>query len=155
MPRRWALLGAIFLLMVTGCTAPTSKDDSAKPELAELVPADSNCSTGEYADGSRVIRKQLAAFGRKDASGAYELASAAFKSRNTLEDFISILNSQYSMLFDIESYQIQQCAQEGGLFYFLLTLLDRNGQDYSMEYALSKVDGRWGVEGAAVSMSLN
>ena len=59
------------------------------------------------------------------------------------------------MLFDIESYQIQQCAQEGGLFYFLLTLLDRNGQDYSMEYALSKVDGRWGVEGAAVSMSLN
>ena len=150
-------LAGIFLLLVSisGCSAPTESAEVSKPGLNELVPQQGGCSNAENSAGGDLIRAQLQAFKKQDLEGAYGYATESFKENNSLSEFKSVIENQYSMLLDLKSFEILQCAREAEIYYFNLSLIDNTGQNYSMDYALANTDGIWGVIGAQVSMNLN
>jgi len=153
----------IFLLslLLTGCagsaedssvdsepTAPSSKLES----LAQPAPA---CSEKEFDAGSAVIAKQLRAFSESEPDAAYAIASERFKSMYSVDDFANIILSQYTMLLNIKEFTFQSCTKEADIYYFVLELFDLQGIQYKVDYAVSVINGRWGIDGAAVSRTIN
>lgn len=154
-------IAALLLALLTGCagvteesgvdaepSAPSSKLES----LAQPAPA---CSAKDFNAGSKVITKQLRAFSESEPDAAYSIASERFRSMYSLDDFANIILSQYSMLLNIKDFTIQTCTKESGIYYFVVDLTDIQGVRYKVDYAISVIAGRWGVDGAAVSRTIN
>ena len=152
--RRLVILIASSIIF-SGCSSTdveTPSSDSTKGSLAQPTPT---CSTEEFAGGSDWIVGQLKAFGEDEPDLAYSYASDSFKRANSLEDFASIIVSQYGMLLDLQSYQVISCDKDGDFFSFKVRIIDNQSNAYSMEYVLTLSGDKWGVEGASVTMKIS
>lgn len=155
MKKKILLFVGSLTLFLSGCTTASESVNDENASLEALTSSTSECSAVDYAAGKALITGQLTAFEERDTKAAYSYASDEFKSRNSLAAFTSIIESQYSMLLDLRSFEIRRCVVDTGLYYFEVKLVDNAGAKYSMEYALSRISGQWGVVGAAVSQELN
>jgi hypothetical protein len=72
-----------------------------------------------------------------------------------LESFAAVILSQYTMLLNIKDYQILSCEKNGELFLFSLMLSDKESKTYAVEYVLSLTEGKWGIDGASVTMEVS
>ena len=134
-------------------SSQNSSTNSSDKSANSLAQPKQSCYFADAVKGSELISGQLKAFDKKDAKLAYSYASTSFRERNSLEQFVSIIGSQYSMLLDLKSFKVGECSQTSdGLFLFTVSLTDNSDVNYMMQYLLSN-DGRWGVEGAAVYSS--
>ena len=59
------------------------------------------------------------------------------------------------MLLNIKDYQILSCEKNGELFLFSLMLSDKESKTYAVEYVLSLTEGKWGIDGASVTMEVS
>jgi len=150
----------IFFLMassiiLSGCSSKDVEAPSQDPKKGSVVKPTPTCSTEEFAGGSDWIVGQLKAFGEDEPDLAYSYASDSFKRANSLEDFASIIVSQYGMLLDLQSYQVISCDKDGDFFSFKVRIIDNQSNAYSMEYVLTLSGDKWGVEGASVTMKIS
>ena len=145
---------SVLLIGLVGCSNSTTKEttSSSKGPITQPTPA---CSAAESGGGSAWIKGQLKAFGDSSPKVAYSYASEKFRSETSLENFISVIRNQYSMLLDLKSYDVGQCTKSEGYFLFEVSLVDNADFKYTMRYVLSYVNKRWGVEGAAVYSNAN
>ena len=145
---------AVLLTGLVGCSNSTKNEttSSSKGLITQPTPA---CSATEFGGGSAWIKGQLKAFGDSSPNVAYSYASEKFRSETSLENFISVIRNQYSMLLDLKSYDVGQCTKSEGYFLFEVSLVDKADFKYTMRYVLSYVKERWGVEGAAVYSNAN
>ena len=122
--------------------------DGNKPSVAQPSPS---CTKKEYEGGAKLIRSQLKAFKDSPPEVAYSFASEEFRARNSLQQFVEIIRNQYSMLLSLKSFTVGECSSSDGYYIFVVSLIDNDGMEYLMQYALSLIDGKWGVEGAMVT----
>lgn len=141
------------MLALTSCSSDKAEQvsDNSRPETVATSPA---CSQDEFNGGSDWIKGQLKAFGDDDPVKAYSYASETFRQRTNIDMFTVVIVGQYSMLLNIKNYQITSCEKIDGKFLFKGKLEDKTGENYTMQYQLSLIDGKWGVEGAQVSEKL-
>ena len=151
--KKVALLSA--LLILTACSSNTQDVPSPESKIGSVSQPTPTCSTQEFTGGSDWIKGQLKAFGESEPDKAYSYASESFKQANSLEDFASIIVSQYTMLLDLKTYQVVSCDKDGELYTFKVQITDNQSNAYSMEYVLSFSDKKWGVEGASVTMKIS
>ena len=142
----------LFLIGLAGCSSSTRKEKTSTSK-GSLTQPTARCSTKEISGGSTWIKGQLTAFGNSSPSVAYSYASEKFRSQTSLENFVSVIRNQYSMLLDLKSYEISNCTKSEGYLLFEVSLVDNSDFKYTMRYVLSYVKNRWGVEGAAVYSS--
>ncbi len=151
--------GLFFLIassiILSGCSSTDIESPSQDPKKGSVVQPTPTCSTEEFAGGSDWIVGQLKAFGEEEPEQAYSYASDSFKRANSIEDFASIIVSQYGMLLDLQSYQVISCDKDGELFSFKVRIIDNQSNAYSMEYVLTLSGDKWGVEGASVMMKIS
>ena len=149
----------VFLLdssiILSGCSSKDVEAPSQDPKKGSVVQPTPTCSTEEFVRGSDWIVGQLKAFGEDEPDLAYSYASDSFKRANSLEDFASIIVSQYGMLLDLQSYQVISCDKDGDFFSFKVRIIDNQSNAYSMEYVLTLSGDKWGVEGASVTMKIS
>ena len=143
---------AVLLTGLVGCSNST-KNETTSSSKGSLNQPTATCSTKEIGGGSAWIKGQLKAFGDSSPSVAYSYASEKFRSETSLENFVSVIRNQYSMLLDLKSYEISNCTKSEGYLLFEVSLVDNSDFKYTMRYVLSYVKNRWGVEGAAVYSS--
>ena len=122
--------------------------DGNKPSVAQPLPS---CTKKEYEGGAKLIRSQLKAFKDSPPEVAYSFASEEFRARNSLQQFVEIIRNQYSMLLSLKSFTVGECSSSDGYYIFVVSLIDNDGMEYLMQYALSLIDRKWGVEGAMVT----
>ena len=139
-----------LIIFVTSCSAPSEKSTPNNSKLESIAQPTPTCSNEEFQGGSAWIAGQLEAFGESEPDKAYSFASEAFKQANDLETFAAIIMSQYTMLLDIKDYKILSCEKSGELFTFNLIFSDNQSNNYEMEYILSRISDRWGVNAATV-----
>lgn len=151
----------LLVTLLTGCSGtaeesgPEVEPTSTRSKLDSLVQPAPACSASDFKAGSSVITRQLRAFGESEPDAAYALASERFRSMYSLDDFANVILSQYPMLLNLKEFSIQSCTKESDIYYFAVDLLDTQGISYKMDYAISLIAGRWGVDGAAVSRTIN
>jgi hypothetical protein len=137
------------LIFAVGCSneteEPTDIEDSSTLELQN------NCDPKYFEEGSRWIKGQLNAFSDPDPKVAYGFASADFRATNSIDQFASIITNQYSMLLDLEKFEIYSCDSSEDYFVFGVKVTGNDGKAYWMEYLLSRIDGAWGVDGATLA----
>jgi hypothetical protein len=152
---RWLVLLITSSIILSGCSSTEVEAPSQDPKKGSVVQPTPTCSTEEFGEGSDWIVGQLKAFGEEEPELAYSYASDSFKRANSIEDFASIIVSQYSMLLDLQSYQVISCDKDGELFSFKVRIIDNQSNAYSMEYVLTLSGDKWGVEGASVTMKIS
>jgi hypothetical protein len=152
---RWLVLLITSSIILSGCSSTEVESPSLEPSKGSVTQPTPTCSTEEFTGGSDWIVGQLKAFGEEEPELAYSYASDSFKRANSIEDFASIIVSQYSMLLDLQSYQVISCDKDGELFSFKVRIIDNQSNAYSMEYVLTFSGDKWGVEGASVTMKIS
>lgn len=145
------LLSTVIALSTSACSSTTSESEPSSGKNELLVQPTPTCSTEEFSGGSDWIKGQIKAFGDADPKKAYSYASERFQATTSLENFEAIIISQYGMLLDIRNFKILSCDKSDDLFIYTLELIDNESNSYVMEYAISYLDNRWGVEGASIS----
>jgi hypothetical protein len=134
-------------LLLSGC----SSSEPVAQESQESAPAQPTCSNTEIDQGSAWIKGQLNAFTKEDAETAYGFASASFKSRSSLPQFVEIIVTNYGFLLNARSNTVGACTKEGDFFRFDVQVTDASGENYPMKYTLSKIAQTWGVDAAVVT----
>jgi hypothetical protein len=140
----------IFLAIgLAGCASSVQTAQQPQDNFG-VTPA---CSPSEIDNGSAWIEGQLKAFDNEDPEAAYQFASESFRVRSNLQQFVAIIVTNYGFLLDINSYSVGTCSKSADAYLFDVQVIDTAGEKYSMEYTLSLVNGRWGVDAASVTVS--
>jgi hypothetical protein len=143
-----------FILLATLFFATSCSSDIEEPnpmEESSTLDLQNNCDQTYFEEGSRWIKGQLNAFKDPDPKVAYGFASADFRATNSIDQFASIISNQYSMLLDLEKFEVYSCDSSEDYFVFGVRVTGNDGKAYWMEYLLSRIDGAWGVDGAALA----
>jgi hypothetical protein len=143
-----------FILLATFFFATSCSSDIEEPnpmEESSTLDLQNNCDQTYFEEGSRWIKGQLNAFKDPDPKVAYGFASADFRATNSIDQFASIISNQYSMLLDLEKFEVYSCDSSEDYFVFGVRVTGNDGKAYWMEYLLSRIDGAWGVDGAALA----
>jgi hypothetical protein len=133
----------------TSNSAQASMGSGKSP--SSLLQTSNVCSATELRDGSAWIKGQLRAFNESEPKVAYEYASEQFRAKTSLEQFVYVIRSQYSMLLDLKSYSVINCERNNGYFLYQVKVIDNSNQSYDLQYLLSYTKKKWGVEAAVVS----
>lgn len=141
----------ILAIVMTSCSNTTKTTQEPSSQLTALAQPTPTCTAAEFNGGSNWIKGQLKAFGEAKPDKAYSYASEEFRKKNSLEAFALTIISQYRMLLNLKDYQIVSCDRSQDLYTFKVELTDNDQAHYTMQYLLSFVANRWGVEGASVS----
>lgn len=146
-------LGKLLLVICLGLSSCSSNSDSnTDPESESKFDSQVNeCTQEEITDGSAWITGQLDAFASADAKGAYTFASERFRSEVSLDDFAAIIAGQYSALLTLDSFDIGKCTPNESGFVFQVDIVDKEKQNFTMQYLLSLIDGQWGVDAATIA----
>lgn len=141
-------LSIFCVILLTSCStssAPMAQEQSA--------PTEPTCTSTQTSDGKDWVKGQLDAFSGSDPKAAYAFASESFRARNSLQQFIAIISTNYEFLLNLDSYTVGNCSRQGDFYLFEVSLRDTNGQDFAMEYTLSLLGTSWGVVAASVVSS--
>ena len=152
--KRVVLFAQVLILgiVLTSCSNTPKATPEPGSQLDALAQPTPTCTATEFKGGSDWIKGQLKAFGEAKPDKAYSYASENFRKKNSLEAFALTIISQYRMLLNLKDYQIMSCDKSQDLYTFKLDLTDNDLKHYSMQYLLSFVANKWGVEGASVSL---
>jgi len=151
---RLVIFAISIALVLSACSTskPEKASQNSQPKVIKPTPS---CSKEEFTGGSNWIKGQLKAFSDDNPAKAYSYASEGFRKRTNIDMFTVIIVGQYSMLLNIKNYQILSCDKSEGRFLFKGKLEDKVGNKYTMQYMLSLIDNKWGVDGAQVSEKLD
>ena len=141
----------ISLALVLSACASTKSENVSQNSQAKVTKSTPSCTKEEFSGGSKWINGQLRAFGEDNLSKAYTYASETFQKNFNLKMFTLIIIGEYSMLLNLKSFQVDSCGKSGERFVFNGKLEDKEGTQYAMEYTLSRIQNKWGVDGAQVS----
>ena len=129
---------AVLLTGLVGCSNSTRKEETSTSRGSLNQPT-ATCSTKEIGGGSAWIKGQLKAFGDSSPSVAYSYASEKFRSETSLENFVSVIRNQYSMLLDLKSFEVGQCTKSDSYFLFNVSLIDNSDSKYTMQIGRAHV----------------
>lgn len=103
----------------------------------------------DRAAGRAAIERQLDAFKRDDAAGAYEMASPSIRSMFPSQDvFLEMVRRGYKPVYRPRSYAFGQGRDDGEGFEQTLQVQDQDGVDWDAVYSLERQpDGSWRISG--------
>ncbi len=126
--------------LLTGCAQPAAfeklEDGTCTGAQAELV--------------DQHISGQIDALAKRDWESAYSFASADFRARVEVEQFIAIIDSQYAMLINNQGYQFNKCTITDGM---IMQEVGVRGEEevFNLTYRLSVNGSALGVEAAVIN----
>ncbi len=136
---RRLIAGCLLAVLITGC--------SQKAAFEEL--ADGPCSSAEAKLIDQHISGQINALSKQDWKSAYSFASANFQGQVSLNQFIYIIGSQYSILIENQGFTFEKCTlREGGVSQEVS--VTSRGDVYSLTYELSVNESTLGIESAII-----
>lgn len=97
----------------------------------------------------QVIERQLEAFGRDDADGAFVFASPAIQAQfETPDRFMAMVRSSYAPVYRPRSILFQEIVTIEGYPAQKLTLMGADGELFTAFYLMEpQPDGRWRIQG--------
>jgi hypothetical protein len=110
-----------------------------------------HCSIKEKNSGTAWIRGQLDAIRNQDFKKAYEYASDNFKEMFSMSDLMLIIKSDYLILTKLKNFKIISCSKGTQYFTFQLDLSDTGNTKFHMDYVLSLINQKWGVDAAHIT----
>lgn len=126
--------------LLTGC--------AQKAAFEEL--ADGPCTDAQAELVDQHISGQIDALAKRDWETAYLFASADFRARIEVEQFIAIIDSQYAMLINNQGYQFNKCTIVTGM---IMQEVGVTGEEevFNLTYRLSVNGATLGVEAAVIN----
>ena len=131
-------IAAVVGLLAALSAAPACADD-AKPAT----------------EARAVISRQLDAFARDDAAGAYELAAPGLKTTFSDPDmFMAMVRGQYAPVYRHRSVEFGDAAVDDDAIAITLTIVDDDNQVWTALYKLARQpDGRLLITGCLLTKS--
>ena len=136
---RRLIAGCLVAVLVTGC--------SQKAPFEEL--ADGPCNSAQEELVNQHISGQINALEKQDWKFAYTFASANFRGQVSLNQFIYVIGSQYSMLIENQGYSFDKCTLSASELTQEVSVTSR-GRDYNLTYELSVNEEILGIESAII-----
>ena len=136
---RRLIAGCLIALLTTGC--------SQKAPFEEL--ADGPCTSAQEELVNQHISGQINALAKQDWKLAYTFASANFRGQVSLNQFIYVIGSQYSMLIENQGYSFVKCTLAANEITQEVSVTSR-GRDYNLTYELSVNEVILGIESAII-----
>lgn len=101
-----------------------------------------------------VIEQQLEALNKEDGAAAEAFAAPVIKERfPTPESFMGMVKGSYSALIRPRSTHFESLSQTGLGPVQKMTLVDANGQVWTVGYTMMMVDGQWLISGCFILKS--
>jgi hypothetical protein len=141
---RRLIAGCLVAVLTTGC--------SQKAAFEEL--ADGPCTSAEAKLVDQHISGQINALSKQDWKSAYSFASANFQGQVSLNQFIYIIGSQYSILIENQGFVFGKCTLTGGAVSQEIGVTSGD-EVYSLTYELSVNESTLGIESALINESGN
>ena len=112
-------------------------------------PAGQAVSAADVAEIRQVIQRQIEAFGRDDAQGAFALASPGVQqSFGTPERFLEAVRASYRAVYRPARYAFDDLVVIGPDVVQRVALTDRSGVPWLAYYAMQRQrDGSWRASG--------
>ena len=136
---RKVIAGCLVAVLTTGC--------SQKAPFEEL--ADGTCTSAQEELVNQHISGQINALAKQDWKLAYTFASANFRGQVSLNQFIYVIGSQYSMLIENQGYSFVKCTLAANEITQEVSVTSR-GRDYNLTYELSVNEVILGIESAII-----
>lgn len=111
---------------------------------------DGPCTANQDAAVTKHLSAQIDAFAARDWELAYSYASANFRKVITLAEFTEIIQAQYGMLIENKGYSFGSCEISAANILRQVSVASDQG-DFSLDYKLSFVNSRLGVESAVIT----
>ena len=111
---------------------------------------DGPCTANQDAAVTKHLSAQIDAFATRDWELAYSYASANFRKVITLAEFTEIIQAQYGMLIENKGYSFGSCEISAANILRQVSVASDQG-DFSLDYKLSFVNSRLGVESAVIT----
>lgn len=111
---------------------------------------DGPCTANQDAAVTKHLSAQIDAFAARDWELAYSYASAHFRKVITLAEFTEIIQAQYGMLIENKGYSFGSCEISAANILRQVSVASDQG-DFSLDYKLSFVNSRLGVESAVIT----
>jgi hypothetical protein len=137
---RRLIAGFLLAVLTTGC--------SQKAAFEEL--ADGPCSSTEAKLVDQHISGQINALSKQDWKTAYSFASANFQGQVSLNQFIYIIGSQYSILIENQGFTFDKCALKDGAVSQEISVTSGD-EVYRLTYELSVNESTLGIESALIN----
>jgi len=152
---------AALVVITAGCgsdTAPAPPTTSTSTTTTTTSPTqapdggagadDAVCDAERTAELAAVVEAQIAALSRDDFAAARDLASDAFRSQVSLEQFIMIITGSYGFLLADPDIVVTSCRGDA-------TTVELQVDVYAPEpvvmgYLLRRHDAGWAIDAAAV-----
>jgi hypothetical protein len=127
----------IFLLLFALSAVPALSGEAAPPEVRAL------------------IEKQLDAFARDDAEGAYALTAPGIKALFPDSDtFIAMVRKSYAPVYRHRSVEFGDFVDDGEKAQQAITLVDEDNEVWTAIYMLGRQpDGTWKTTGCILTKS--
>jgi predicted component of type VI protein secretion system len=135
-----SLLVGLLLLSLTGC--------SSQSGFKALE--DGPCSKAQATKVSQHVSSQLQAMANEDWEDAYSFAAGSFQKVITLEDFRTIIESDYSVLVSNQGYSFGNCTISGEEIAQLVNI-ELPNSSASITYVLSVEEEKIGIVAARFS----
>lgn len=136
---RRLIAGCLVAVLTTGC--------SQKAPFEEL--ADGPCTSTQEELVNQHISGQINALEKQDWKLAYTFASANFRGQVSLNQFIYVIGSQYSILIENQGYSFDKCTLAANEITQEVSVTSR-GRDYNLTYELSVNEVILGIESAII-----
>lgn len=154
---------AALVVITAGCGSDTSPEMVASPTTSTTTVSttsptqapdggdgadDAVCDAERTAELAAVVEAQIAALSRDDFAAARDLASDAFRSQVSLEQFIMIITGSYGFLLAGPDIVVTSCRGDA-------TTVELQVDVYAPEpvvmgYLLRRHDTGWAIDAAAV-----
>ena len=129
----------VLVLVLSGC--------SQKAAFEEL--SDGACTDAQGQLVEAHISAQIDAIAKEDWESAYSFASESFRSLVKLDQFISVIGSQYVMLVENQGYIFSECAIANSEVTQQVEVKDESGLT-NLTYTLSVKELTLGVESVLI-----
>lgn len=101
----------------------------------------------------QVVRQQLAAFAKQDATSAFALADPDLRTQfDNAEAFLATVKEQYPMLMQASSVLFLKPETDGTIAVQKVRISDEGGSAWSLTYLLNRQhDNQWRISGCVVT----
>lgn len=131
---------SLAAVLLTGCAQ----------QAALINLADGRCTGAQVALVDKHIAAQIDALGARDWELAFSFASKDFQAGVGVDQFITIIESQYGMLIKNQGYQFNDCKIADGMIAQEVSV--RSGDEvFNLTYKLSVKESTLGVESAVIA----
>lgn len=131
---------SLAAVLLTGCAQ----------QAALINLADGRCTGAQVALVDKHIAAQIDALAARDWELAFSFASKDFQAGVGVDQFITIIESQYGMLIKNQGYQFNECNIADGM---IVQEVGVRGEEevFNLTYRLSVKESTLGVEAAVIN----